>query len=124
MSGVGHPWSGQCNILLYDPEERREVPEEVPFHLRLPPPLHRHHPLLLRHLLQGATEQVEMFFFFICILMFCFSILIFRLNVQKHSAPPSAPKESVVQSSQRKEVAIHQHIFGHTYILILARTFD
>ena len=31
-------------------------------------------------------------------------ILVFRLNVQKHSAPPSAPKESVVQSSQRKEV--------------------
>ena len=60
MSGVGHPWSGQCNILLYDPEERREVPEEVPFHLWLPPPLHRHHPLLLRHLLQGATEQVSL----------------------------------------------------------------
>ena len=64
MLGVGHPWSGQCDILLYDPEERREVPEEVPFHLWLPPPLHRHHPLLLRHILQGATEQVEIVFKF------------------------------------------------------------
>ena len=64
MSGVGHPWSGQCDILLYDLEERREVPEEVSFHLRLPPPLHRHHPLLLRHILQGATEQVEIVFKF------------------------------------------------------------
>lgn len=41
-------------------------------------------------------------------IILCYSAIFYRvrqsrLNVQKHSAPPSAPKESVVQSSQRKE---------------------
>ena len=39
---------------------------------------------------------------------------IFRLNVQKHSAPPSAAKESVVQSSQRKEVRENFHHFNRS----------
>ena len=57
--GLGHPGPGQRNIFVHNPEERRKVSEEVSLHLRLSPPLHRHHPLLLRHLLQGATEQVK-----------------------------------------------------------------
>jgi len=41
-------------------------------------------------------------------IILCYSAIFYRvrqsrLNVQKHSAPPSVPKESVVQSSQRKE---------------------
>ena len=61
LSGLGHPGPGQRHIFMHNPEERRKVSEEVPLHLRLPPALHRHHPLLLRHLLQGAAEQVSNF---------------------------------------------------------------
>ena len=58
--GVGHPGPRQRNILVHNPEEGWKVSEKVPLHLRLPPPMRRHHPLLLGHLLQGAPEQVSL----------------------------------------------------------------
>ena len=40
-------------------QERRQLPEEIPYAVRLLDALHRHHLLLLSHLLQGQAEQEE-----------------------------------------------------------------
>ena len=40
-------------------QERRELSEEVPDDAGLPDAVHRHHLLLLGHLLQGPPEQEE-----------------------------------------------------------------
>ena len=52
-----------CVLIIYQRDsllqEGRELPEEVPDDAGLPDAVHRHHLLLLGHLLQGPTEQEE-----------------------------------------------------------------
>lgn len=57
--GVGAAGLPRAHLLLHNPAPQQRVTQEVSVRLRIPTAVHRHHPLIRLHLLEGPPQQAK-----------------------------------------------------------------